>query len=129
MAEEVTSIKWHPGFCSAMELEFSRYKDMLDFSREFPLSKEPLRIDLLMIKKVKDIVLDIGLNLCRKANLNCVRIDIVPYFPWRHHKAYLSDGCKPHLDIHIIFHHSKLIKICHTEIAAALIVINSIIRL
>jgi len=51
MAEEVTSIKWHPGFCSAMELEFSQYRDLLDFSREFPLSKEPLRIDLLMIKK------------------------------------------------------------------------------
>ena len=56
MAEEVTSIKWHPGFCSAMELEFLQYKDLLDFSREFPLSKEPLRIDLLMIKKIKDVV-------------------------------------------------------------------------
>ena len=62
MAEEVTSIKWHPGFCSAMELEFSQYRDLLDFSREFPLSKEPLRIDLLMIKKTKDIVLDIDIG-------------------------------------------------------------------
>ena len=62
MAEEVTSIKWHPGFCSAMELEFSRYKDLLDFNREFPLSKEPLRVDLLMIKKIKDIILDIDIG-------------------------------------------------------------------
>ena len=62
MAEEVTSIKWHPGFCSAMELEFLQYKDLLDFNREFPLSKEPLRIDLLMIKKIKDVVLDIDIG-------------------------------------------------------------------
>ena len=62
MAEEVTSIKWHPGFCSAMELEFLEYKNLLDFSREFPLSKEPLRIDLLMIKKIKDVVLDIDIG-------------------------------------------------------------------
>ena len=62
MAEEVTSIKWHPGFCSAMELEFLQYKDLLDFNREFPLSKEPLRIDLLMIKKMKDVVLDIDIG-------------------------------------------------------------------
>ena len=62
MAEEVTSIKWHPSFCSAMELEFLQYKDLLDFNREFPLSKEPLRIDLLMIKKIKDVVLDIDIG-------------------------------------------------------------------
>ena len=62
MAEEVTSIKWHPVFCSAMELEFLKYKDLVDFNREFPLSKEPLRIDLLMIKKIKDVVLDIDIG-------------------------------------------------------------------
>ena len=62
MSEEVTSIKWHPGFCSAMELEFSQYRDYLDFSREFQLSKEPLRIDLLMIKKLKDTVIDIDIG-------------------------------------------------------------------
>ena len=45
-----------------MELEFSRYKDLLDFNREFPLSKEPLRVDLLMIKKIKDIIIDIDIG-------------------------------------------------------------------
>ena len=35
---------------------------MLDFNREFPLSKEPLRVDLLMIKKIKDIILDIDIG-------------------------------------------------------------------
>ena len=62
MAEEATSIKWHPSFCSAMELEFKRYRDLLDFNREFQLSKEPLRVDLLMIKKIKDIVIDIDIG-------------------------------------------------------------------
>jgi len=45
-----------------MELELLHYKDLLDFSREFPLSKEPLRIDLLMIKNIKDVVLDIDIG-------------------------------------------------------------------
>ena len=55
--------------------------------------------------QLEDIILDISLDLCRKANLYCIRIDIVPYFPRRHHEAYFTDGCKPHLDVNIIFRH------------------------
>ena len=62
MAEKTERLSWHSGFCGAMELEFLKYKGLLDFNREFPLSKEPLRIDLLMIKKLKDTVLDIDIG-------------------------------------------------------------------
>ena len=62
MAEVTERLSWHSGFCGAMELEFLKYKGLLDFSREFPLSKEPLRIDLLMIKKLKDTVIDIDIG-------------------------------------------------------------------
>lgn len=48
---EDTDIQWHPGFVSAMELELIDYKGMLYFDSEHNLSKKPLQIDLLVIKK------------------------------------------------------------------------------
>ena len=62
MDENQVRLSWHSGFCGAMELEFLKYKGSLDFNREFPLSKEPLRVDLLMIKKHKDTVIDIDIG-------------------------------------------------------------------
>ena len=50
-----TDIQWHPGFVSAMELELIDYKDMLYFDSEHNLSKKPLQIDLLVIKKGRPV--------------------------------------------------------------------------
>jgi hypothetical protein len=47
-------IQWHPGFCGAAELELRENKADLEFEREYHLSKEPIRIDLLIIKKHTD---------------------------------------------------------------------------
>ena len=58
MAGRIERDHWHPGFLSAMELEFLQYKGNLDFNGEFQLSREPLRMDLLIIKKQKEIVID-----------------------------------------------------------------------
>ncbi len=52
---ETTEISWHPGFCSAMELELMADTEALEFLREYPLSKEPLRMDLLIIRKLPDV--------------------------------------------------------------------------
>ena len=52
---ETVSIKWHPGFYGAAELEFLSNKGALEFQREFNLSKEPIRMDLLIIKKLANI--------------------------------------------------------------------------
>ncbi len=52
---ETVSIKWHPGFYGAAELEFLSNKGTLEFQREFNLSKEPIRMDLLIIKKLANI--------------------------------------------------------------------------
>ncbi len=49
--EEVHKIQWHPGFYGGIELTLIRYKDKLTFEQEHQLSKEPLRMDLLIIKK------------------------------------------------------------------------------
>jgi len=42
---------WHPGFLGAMEIEFRSYRKHLDFDDEHTLSKEPLKMDLLVIKR------------------------------------------------------------------------------
>lgn len=44
-------IQWHPAFCAAMELELRANKNGLTYNKEHNLSSEPLRIDLLIIKK------------------------------------------------------------------------------
>ena len=44
-------IQWHPAFCAAAELELSANRTDLDFQREYNLSKKPLQIDLLVIRK------------------------------------------------------------------------------
>ena len=48
-------IPWHPAFYGGMELELREYKSILDFEREYNLSKEPLKMDLLIIKKKSDV--------------------------------------------------------------------------
>lgn len=52
---EAVNIQWHPGFYGAAELEFLSNKGDLEFQREFNLSKEPVRMDLLIIKKLADV--------------------------------------------------------------------------
>ena len=52
---EAVNIQWHPGFYGAAELEFISNKGDLEFQREFNLSKEPIRMDLLIIKKLSNI--------------------------------------------------------------------------
>ena len=51
------NIQWHPAFCSAVELELRDYKKYLTYEREHNLGKMPLKIDLLIIKKRRDIVI------------------------------------------------------------------------
>ena len=48
-------IKWHPAFAAAIQLEFIDYKEELEFLTEYQLTDEPLRIDVLVIKKLKQI--------------------------------------------------------------------------
>lgn len=55
---EVVRIQWHPGFYGAAELEFLSNKAELEFQREFNLSKEPIRMDLLIIKKLADVKIE-----------------------------------------------------------------------
>jgi hypothetical protein len=51
-------IQWHPGFYGAAELEFMGNKDDLEFNREYNLGKEPSRVDLLIVKKRNNAVIE-----------------------------------------------------------------------
>ena len=56
-AESATQdkIHWHEAFYEALQYELSNYKDYLIFENEKLLSKEALKMDVLIIKKSKDI--------------------------------------------------------------------------
>jgi hypothetical protein len=53
-----SSIQWHPAFYQAIMLELEQYKDVLQFIPEYPLTTEPLRIDVLIIKKQKGVAIE-----------------------------------------------------------------------
>ncbi len=48
-------IQWHPAFYAAAELELSANRADLYFQREYNLSKKPLQIDLLVIRKPDNV--------------------------------------------------------------------------
>jgi hypothetical protein len=51
-------IGWHPAVVKALKLDLEPFSDALEFYTEFPLTTEPLRIDLVVIKKTKDAVIE-----------------------------------------------------------------------
>jgi CRISPR/Cas system CSM-associated protein Csm2 small subunit len=50
MLDSPDEIQWHPAFCAAAGLEFQENLEDLEFTPEYNLSKEPIRIDLLIQK-------------------------------------------------------------------------------
>ena len=51
MIDTPDKIQWHPAFYAATELELHENIEQLEFMTEYNLSKEPIRIDLLIINK------------------------------------------------------------------------------
>jgi len=47
-------IYWHPAFFEAIKVELEEYGDDLSFVYQHQLTSEPLRIDVLIIKKAKN---------------------------------------------------------------------------
>lgn len=50
-----TKIQWHPGFVSAMNLELCENRTDLIYEKEYNLNSKPLEIDLLVIKKHRNV--------------------------------------------------------------------------
>ena len=51
-------LQWHPAFLQAIQLELFDYREYLEFKHEYQLTAAPLQIDLLIIKKPKELVID-----------------------------------------------------------------------
>jgi hypothetical protein len=51
-------VTWHTAFYDAIRLEFYQYRDVLSFEFEYPLNTEPLRIDVVIIKKERGAVIE-----------------------------------------------------------------------
>lgn len=50
-----TKIQWHPGFVAAMDLELAENRADLVYEKEYNLNTMPLEIDLLVIKKDRNV--------------------------------------------------------------------------
>jgi hypothetical protein len=50
-------IPWHPAFFEAIQKELEAYKNVLEFEAEHPLTEAPLRMDVLIIKKRRNVVI------------------------------------------------------------------------
>lgn len=69
MSKELKT-QWHPAFVSAMKLELIEDAAYLDYTSEYNLNTKPLEMDLLIVKKEKDVELknEIG-KIFRKHNI------------------------------------------------------------
>jgi len=60
-------VYWHDAFFEALQLELHEYLDALTFANEHPLSKEALIVDVLVIKKERDIKIEKNIGKIFKA--------------------------------------------------------------
>jgi hypothetical protein len=56
------TIKWHPAFAEAIRIILAPYKDVLSFENEHELTSAPLKIDLMVIKKNKDVQIELKIG-------------------------------------------------------------------
>jgi len=69
-AESTTQerIHWHEAFYEALQHELSKYRDFLSFENERLLSKEALKMDVLIIKKDKNVSIEKNIGRIFKAH-------------------------------------------------------------
>ena len=56
--QTLDKVYWHEAFYEALRLELHQYLDSLIFLEEHPLSKEALIVDVVIIKKIRDVKID-----------------------------------------------------------------------
>jgi hypothetical protein len=70
VAKTASSIPWHPAFVQAIKLELEPYRNALEFISEYQLTSEPLEIDVVIIKKVPDMVIEKNIaRIFRRVNV------------------------------------------------------------
>jgi hypothetical protein len=61
---------WHTAFFEAIQMELDEYSQDLQFISEHPLNTEPLRIDVVIIKKPRDVAIEKNIaSIFRKENI------------------------------------------------------------
>jgi len=67
---EEEGIPWHTAFFEAIQMELDEYSQDLQFIPEFPLNTQPLKIDVVIIKKSKDVTIEKNIaSIFRKENI------------------------------------------------------------
>ena len=51
-------IQWHQGYQGRLEFRLRKYKDVLEYHHEHPLSKKAIVVDTLVIEKKEDVDID-----------------------------------------------------------------------
>jgi hypothetical protein len=59
----MSRISWHPAFFGAIKLELDEYRNVLEFESEHQLTTDPLKIDVVIVKKRRNI--EIKKNIAR----------------------------------------------------------------
>jgi hypothetical protein len=63
-------IPWHPAFVQALKLELEQYKDALEFTSEYQLTSEPLEIDVVIVKKAPEVIIEKNIaRIFRRVNI------------------------------------------------------------
>ena len=63
-------LAWHPAFFDAVKMELDAYSNGLQFIAEYQLTTEPLKIDVVIIKKSRDIPIEKNIAaIFRKENI------------------------------------------------------------
>jgi hypothetical protein len=82
-------IDWHTAFFQALQAELEDYAELLEFYSEFPLTNAPLRIDVLIIKKVPGVVIEKNIaRIFRGTNIVEYKSPEDSLSPWDFEKVY-----------------------------------------
>jgi hypothetical protein len=82
-------IDWHTAFFQAIQAELVDYAELLEFHSEFQLTSAPLRIDVLIIKKVPGAVIEKNIaRIFRDTNIVEYKSPEDSLSPWDFEKVY-----------------------------------------
>jgi hypothetical protein len=82
-------IFWHPAFAEAIRLELEKWAEILDFIPEFQLNAAPLVMDMLVIKKKAEAVIDKDIaRIFRGHNIIEYKSPEAYVSVWDFHKVY-----------------------------------------
>ena len=87
-------LQWHPAFAAALRITFQDEMKYLELQEEYLLSKKPPQIDVLILKKVKEIslkkkigqifrdiiLLSINLRMIRSVSMSFIKYMVILAF-------------------------------------------------